>query len=261
MNGQTKPSDVTPILHRLPGLLDQFHSHNRQMPEVRQDEFLHLFETANMINPNHILEFLAENNEVARYYPNANTTTVDLFVTESMRLRGVKQTDWILSGIEDTSVDLILSLAPMHHANDNEQLDWLKACNRVLQQNGVLAFADVYNESTLHRFLDGFVNAHTCTGHTGNYLKEDIDLLLKKAGFSSVDTHIHRVTWKFSDLQHMGEFLASALAVQHTRKAIVDAAVEELGIKREGEHIFLYWPLMYVRASKTSDLTELSHLS
>jgi SAM-dependent methyltransferase len=251
MSSKSKSTCVTPLLHRLPGLLDQFHGHSRQTPEVREDEFFHLFETADMLNPGCILEFLAENAEVANRYPDAHVKTVDLFVTESMKNRGVTETDWALSGIDNRSIDLIVSLAPIHHATDEEQLTWFKACNRVLRQGGVLAFAEIDHGSNLHRFLDGFVDAHTPTGHTGNYLKDDMVSTLKAAGFVEVKTHLHQTSWKFSNLQHMGNFLASALAIQHSPEAIVDAAIGELGVRHEEESVVLNWPLRYVRASKT----------
>ena len=65
--------------------------------------------------------------------------------------------------LDDSSVDVAVSVAGLHHAPDFRKI--FREIGRVLKPNGRFCLADVPAGSPVDRFLNRFVNRHNSMGH------------------------------------------------------------------------------------------------
>jgi hypothetical protein len=89
------------------------------------------------------------------------------------------------------SVDVILSLASLHHSSEVERINFYKECLRLTSK---LVIGDVILGSKQDRWLNCFVNKYNSSGHAGNFFSEQDKHLLEQCGF---DVEIKKVKYKW----------------------------------------------------------------
>ena len=91
------------------------------------------------------------------------------------------------------SVDVILSLASLHHSSEEERMKFYNECLRLTSK---LVIGDVILDSKQDRWLNCFVNnKYNSSGHIGNFFSEQDKHLLEQCGF---DVEIKKVKYKYN---------------------------------------------------------------
>lgn len=153
--------------------------------------------------------------------------------------------------LPDASIDVVLSLAGLHHVGDRRPIyrEWA----RLLRPGGQLAVADVAAGTGTARFLNGFVDQHTPGGHDGVFIREDeFSEDLAAAGLRVAADHLQDVPWRFPDRAALGRFCRTLFGVTGASPDEVAAALErDVGVDRQpGGGLLLRWQLRYALARR-----------
>ena len=153
--------------------------------------------------------------------------------------------------LEDKSVDLILSLAGLHHIDDRQSIyqEWF----RLLRPGGQLVVADVRENTPTALFLNGFVNDNNSYGHEGTFIeKNEFSKQLTTAGFQVVRDELTHVPWHFSNKEQLGKFCKSLFNMDKITAHLVAKGVEDiLGISKHKCGVNMHWQLQYASATKS----------
>jgi SAM-dependent methyltransferase len=107
--------------------------------------------------------------------------------------------------LSNDKTDIILSIAALHHFNQDERLTFYKECKRILKPDGVLLIGDVLKGSKQDKWLNEYVNEYNSNGHNGIFFTEDEKFILEKVGFQ-VETELVEYTWNFDSIESMCEY-------------------------------------------------------
>ncbi|MCC5794165.1 MAG: class I SAM-dependent methyltransferase [Chromatiales bacterium] len=150
--------------------------------------------------------------------------------------------------LPDASLDVILSLAGLHHLDDRMPVyrEWA----RLLRPGGQLVVADVGAGTGTARFLNGFVNRHTPGGHHGIFISErEFSEHLAVAGFFVEEDSMQNVPWRFRDREGLGSFCHTLFNTSRARpEAVADALETTVGLQRKPGGLALAWQLRYASA-------------
>ena len=153
--------------------------------------------------------------------------------------------------LPDASIDVILSLAGLHHIGERWRIfrEWA----RLLRPGGQLAVADVAKETGTARFLNGFVATHTPGGHDGQFISEDeFSTGLTEAGLRVATDRLENVPWQFADRTALGRFCHTLFGTTGASTAEVAAALEhDVGVDEQADGgLLLRWQLRYALAHR-----------
>ena len=147
---------------------------------------------------------------------------------------------------EEESFDVVLSIAGLHHFTHEERRSIYAQCRRVLRQDGALVIGDVKKGSWQASFLNGFVDAHTETGHRGLFFEEggpDHESL--SAIFETVRCTDQCYDWEFTSVLHRTRFCKELFRLQCSDEELS----QHLHDASPGPN--LPWMLTYFVASRT----------
>ena len=153
--------------------------------------------------------------------------------------------------LPDGSVDVILSLAGLHHIADRRSVyaEW----HRLLAPGGQLVVADVADNTATGTFLNTFVDKYTPGGHRGVFIYDDeFEDGLTRAGLVVTDCTLEEVPWEFADRQLLGSYCWTLFAALKTSPAAVaDAMADIVGLSPMANGgIAIDWQLKYATAFK-----------
>lgn len=255
MNSSTENDQPLSYVDRLSQHVDDYILSVIEQPSVRLREFEELKDYAGLMNPRDILEVPAEGKVLDLLYPEAKIHRAD-YLKLNIADYGddVMVTDWGLAGIHADFFDAVLAVVPMHHASREEKRDYLKGAHRSLKNSGVLAFGEVEDGSDVHRFLDEFINQHTCTGHKGEYPRLDFTSELESAGLIEVSSERRDCPWCFDSLDALYAYMMRLFALDPmTLNDLVDSLDAYLGLTQADGKIMINWSLCYFRGIKAAD--------
>lgn len=151
--------------------------------------------------------------------------------------------------LANESMDIVLGLAGLHHSESHSQT--IQECFRVLKPDGQLAICDVIEGSSLDRWLNGFVNGHSASGHQGNFIKEHVlAAQLRESGFENIYEEIIAVPWVFQHHHHIAEFFKGLFGLSCSIEDINKALDDYFIIEKVGDQLQLQWELLYCTAKK-----------
>jgi SAM-dependent methyltransferase len=156
--------------------------------------------------------------------------------------------------LSDNSVDVIISLASLHHVNDSEREVFYKECVRVLRPGGRLVIGDVMRGSKQDNWLNTFVNMYNSAGHNGQFWSAIDAQLLENVGFN-VRIQNAKYTWEFESDTAMIDFCKHLFGLDcATDTQIVHGLIHYL----DAHDHCIPWELMYFIATLTpkDDLTQ-----
>ena len=144
------------------------------------------------------------------------------------------------------------SLAGLHHLDREQILDFFKGCHSALKSGGVIAVADVLDETPVATFLNGPVDQWTLTGHEGVFFRRgDFTSLLSEAGFDKIEETFREFYWTFSTFNDLVGFCQSLFGlVKADQNAIASMLTELLGVDEVEGGFGLRWSLLYAKAVK-----------
>ena len=151
-----------------------------------------------------------------------------------------------IGALPERSFDLAVSVAALHHVADKGA--FILALLRSLRPGGAVLLADVEAGSSEAQFLDGFVAQNNVTGHNGMYLQGGREHLSKylKAGAARIRTVERRsCPWVFPSESAMLSFVKLLFGMPNVDEALLRAALNTLGIERQGSSVVLRWGLLY----------------
>jgi SAM-dependent methyltransferase len=226
-------------------------------PEIRLREFQALVQVADIGSPKDVLEGPAEGRIIEQLLPASKIVRGDLMEVKAAPAGNISLTNWRLEGFGDNSFDAVLSIAPIHHAQENEKQAYIEGAWRVLRPRGVLAFGEVELGSKVHDFLDGFVNTHTRTGHVGLYVDEGFLRNLERAAFDFASRERRDCPWIFDSYDAVYHYVTRLFDLMDVDKDMLLATLQDqLGLRDEGDRIVLPWQLLFFRGEKPGEDNE-----
>jgi hypothetical protein len=208
-------------------------------------EIRHLHDALNFQKPTRVLNVPFEGNLVRLLASeNMETTYADFVVPETLKEWGMVKTNYALDGLPRGYFDVVLSIAGIHHLEDEDQLIFLIGTRKVLNSNGQLLMVEVKDGSPTSRFLDEFVGEYTATGHKGNYLKENFVAMASRAGYKTVKRKTVVHPWVFKDEDHAFSWMSKFFGLSSVSKKELLCHVEEmLGMTQKTEALTVNWEL------------------
>lgn len=145
----------------------------------------------------------------------------------------------------DNSVDVILSLASLHHATDEERDAFYAEAMRILKPGGRLIIGDVLRGSAQDSWLNTFVNMYNSAGHQGKFWSAEDTELLDYHGFHT-RVSIHTYTWPFLSESDMLDFCKHLFGLDLATEAKIRSGIQQfLSPRREQDGIHIPWQLIY----------------
>lgn len=103
---------------------------------------------------------------------------------------------------DNQSIDVILSLASLHHFSEEERKKFYKECLRLSKK---LVIGDVIENSLQDKWLNEFVNKNNSCGHKGIFFSEKDIKIIESIGFKVV-VQIEKYKWNFINKEEMIDF-------------------------------------------------------
>lgn len=148
-------------------------------------------------------------------------------------------------GLADGSIDIIASLAGLHHVGN--RLPLFREWKRVLRPGAMVAVADVMADSPTAAFLNEFVHANTPGGHEGVFFSPgEFTANLIDSGFAHVTERLIEVPWIFPNVKVMGRFCRTLFAAtKATEEEVIEGIRHHLGWQEIESGIAMNWALIY----------------
>jgi SAM-dependent methyltransferase len=148
------------------------------------------------------------------------------------------------------TVDIAISLAGIHHLN--EKKSFFKELHRITKPKGRMIISDVAKDSSVAKFLDGFVGSHNSTGHEGIFLDEMTFEELKETEWTINKRELNNFHWRFANREEMVDFCHDLFDIQKATRGMILRAIEaELGTNDFSDGtVGMNWSLLTIEASK-----------
>jgi ubiquinone/menaquinone biosynthesis C-methylase UbiE len=142
------------------------------------------------------------------------------------------------------------SLAAMHHAEEPERV--LSEMLRVTSPGGRIAVGDVAVGSSAARFLNGFLDRHTTSGHAGRFYEAEVWAgMLTRAGGRGARAETVELHWNFCRPEDARAFCRELFGlVPETIDAEIDASLTELGLSGDAGRWRLPWRMVFASAER-----------
>jgi SAM-dependent methyltransferase len=160
-------------------------------------------------------------------------------------LTGVPYSPLDAIGLPDKSADVIVSLASLHHANNDERRAFYCECRRVLRPGGRLVIGNVMRGSTQDGWLNMFVNMYNSAGRNGQFWSGTDARLLEERGFK-VSIRNPMYTWDFESNVSMIDFCKNLFGLDWATDGQIERGlIQYLGAR----DCRIPWQLMYFIAT------------
>ena len=146
----------------------------------------------------------------------------------------------------DGSVDVIVTLASLHHATDEERAAFYTEARRLLKPGGRLLIGDVASGSAQDAWLNQFVDAHNSSGHRGRFWSCSDAGLLSSCGFS-VEVSEQSYTWGFPSWEAAIDFSRHLFGLDLATDAQISEGLQRhlSPVRHEGGGVCVPWSLLY----------------
>jgi len=151
----------------------------------------------------------------------------------------------------DQSVDIVLTLAALHHVYPGREMFYQES-HRILQPGGRLIIADVADGTAADRFLSEFVNEFSPEGHVARFFNEGIDVPeIEREGFMVSHYEICSFHWFYPDKQTAIQFCKGLFRLGlASDDQIWQALNTYLGVEVDPGEVRMGWQLAMIRADK-----------
>jgi SAM-dependent methyltransferase len=151
----------------------------------------------------------------------------------------------------DRAFDAVACLAALHHAEDPRAV--CRELLRVTAPGGRAAVGDVAEGSPAARFLNGFVDGHTESGHHGRfYPLEELEGFFAAAGGKQLRAERARLSWTLPSEVDAVLFFRDLFGLEpSTTDAEIEAALAELGAGPAPGGFRIPWTMHDVSAARS----------
>ena len=242
---------ITSYALRFRDTLEDYSDTGFDFPKVREAEF-RTFRTFADIDFPSILEFPADGQYLNKLYPLSKITRAELLSGKySKYLIPPKITTFGLKNLKKNHFNSVLSITPIHHAEEKCVKDFFKGVYDCLKLEGIFIMGEVFSGSKVAYFLDNFVDKYSKNGHKGNYPHFNLQDNIKQAGFENLDTKIINCPWVFNSEIELYEFVTKIFGLKKMRAEFLMNQLDlSLGLSEANGKIYLDWELMYFKGHK-----------
>lgn len=145
-----------------------------------------------------------------------------------------------------------ISLAGLHHLSREDVRTTFSEANRLLQPDGIIAVADVQDNTAPAKFLNGPVDQYSHTGHRGNFFKSgELKQLLIDSGFRNVHEQYHQFDWVFESRSQMITFVTLLFGMSKASANEVESLIDQhLNVNLDEDKATLTWGLAYASGTR-----------
>ncbi|MEP5611582.1 MAG: methyltransferase domain-containing protein [Cyclobacteriaceae bacterium] len=227
-----------------------YHSAMAKSPDARVEEFNLMVEFISPQKDGRILDLPAGGGYLKRYLPpNLSYLAYDFSGEFDDNHTGVRKCKEATIDLSSESVDVVASLAALHHIVDRDS--FYGEMHRTLKSNGQFILGDVVEGSKPDYFLNVFVNRWNSMGHTGRFMDAEVDSHeLEGAGFS-VEFRRKSFYWNFQNKTEAMDFFRNLFYLdKNPSKKELFEALSQLGCVQENNRFRVKWSLGFLLAKK-----------
>ena len=172
------------------------------------------------------------------------------FLVESTGYRGRTIAQYDRLPFADGSFSAAGCLAALHHADDPAAI--AAEMLRIVAEGGRAAIGDVGPDSASARFLNGFVDRHTETGHHGRFVEaERLCDAFSASGGRRLRVEERDLEWHFPSAVAAVDFCRELFGLRPaTKDAEIADAIARLGLYGDGPSARLPWRMIFVSAGR-----------
>lgn len=227
-----------------------YHSAMEQFPNARDEEFQETIQHLTIEETTRILDLPAGGGYLQRFLPrNTNYLAYDFSGEFDDQHAGIKKCKEAKIDLENGSVDVVVSLAALHHIVD--RCSFYAEMNRILTPGGQFIIGDVIEKTKVDSFLNGFVNQWNSMGHLGNFINAERDITaLDNAGFKATFEE-KSFYWNFSNEMDAFRFFTDLFYLDKgPSDNVLKQALEDLGNLKVDNSFRVNWTLGFLLATK-----------
>lgn len=233
-----------------------YHKAMSELPDARREEFGAMLEIARPRSGETLCDLPSGGGYIPRYLGGKNVDVVSVETSQvfyelckSHTLGRVVHCSLDELALETASVDVAMSLAGLHHIEDQRPI--YRELHRVLRPGGRLALGDVREGSTVDRFLNEFVHEHSQLGHVGHFFNEQKSAEVEEMGFHVLRCETRSYLWHFPDRERMASYCQLLFGIDLICPEEVARGIEKiLGFEEDQHGCHLRWELMFIEAER-----------
>ena len=228
-----------------------YHSAMEKYPHARDEEFKAIVEFLHLKPGLRLLDLPAGGGYLEKHLPDSLEYLAYDFSGEfDDSHSGIKKCKESKIDLPDRCVDLVVSLAALHHIVERDS--FYGEMFRVLVPSGQFVLGDVVKGSKIDPFLNQFVNEYNSMGHHGRFIDVDRDTHeLERAGFdvSFKGTDFY---WSFDNEDCALDYFKKLFYLDKNPldTLILDELIK-LGIRKSEQSFEVQWSLGFLIAKKS----------
>ena len=237
---------------------DTYHEAMTLYPSARDAEFEAIVKFARLSPDSVVADIPSGGGYLENYLGDAATAIIAVEPSEQffVRCKESQRLQKVFSpleelGIDEQSIDAIISLAGLHHVADRDRV--FGEMHEILVPDGTLCIADCRLGSGVDSFLNVFVHEHNSMGHEGWFIDDDFRQTLTRAGFAIEQNDVIEYTWNFPNAEAMVQFCILMFGIDKTTPENVLSGIEKhLGYTTDDTGCHMNWELEFLRCKRKS---------
>lgn len=154
----------------------------------------------------------------------------------------VSNTELFELSLADSSVDLVISLAVLHHVTAKKRT--LRELARVLHPGAKAILIDIPDGAIQQKFFESFVRTCCSTGHDFDFMDfEWIRLLASQCGLQHLDSKLHSTPWFFATASGAVSFVMTLLSLDTSARDCSRALKKLLPVEKSRGGVQVPWEL------------------
>ena len=230
----------------------QYQAAMEYWPQARTEEFLQILADA-QLQPNLVVYDAPAGGGYLMRYMKTKVNLLEIETTQGFDSpmlsshRRVYCADLADIALASESADRVISLAGMHHQRAQGKV--FHEFVRLLRRGGLLALADVDQDSPCAAFLNEFVHQYCPLGHSGIFFGTGLQNELHAAGLRVQQDRRIALHWHFPHESAMVHFCRLLFGLDLADTPTVLAGITHyLGYEKHTNGIAMNWELRYVQA-------------